>query len=115
MAYSQQLALACSHTAEIRKRSLPACSTAAVYASRVRPNFGVYTGQIYRGHVCTPVHTRTRILYASVHPNPISRSVVQEIPARNDDVVVSAASPPLVHVRTILMNQRTHRLHAAAV
>jgi len=53
------------------KRSLPACSTAAVYASRVRPDFGVYTGQIYPGHVCTPVYTRTRTLYASVHPNPI--------------------------------------------
>ena len=39
-------------------------------ATRVRPDFGVYTGQIYRGHVCTPVYTRTRMLYASVHPNP---------------------------------------------
>jgi len=44
-------------------------------ATRVRPDFGVYTGQIYRGHVCTPVYTRTRMLYASVHPNPSASHV----------------------------------------
>ncbi len=52
------------------KRSFPACNTPTVYASCVRPDFGVYTGQTWRGHVHTPVYTRIRTLYGSVANNP---------------------------------------------